>query len=113
MSSEGEQIPRGEYELKVSGKYRVGKVSGSVGIAGDDLTGWRVEAFDDTGVRVLPLTFRTIEEADAFARGFMDGIDQGFLNCIEALAQVGAIDKSRIELLPQIVKEGPPDGNDD
>lgn len=117
MSSEGDEV-RGhaEYELKMNeleGHLRAAKVKGSVAIAGDDLTGWRVEAYDENGVRVLPRVWPVMEQADAFALGFLEGLDQGMINAVNVLAELGIIDKGRIEILPQQVKEGPPDGNDD
>jgi len=115
MSSEGDQTRgRARYELRLNelkGKLREAKVSGSVAIAGDDINGWRVEAFDDTGVRVLPRVWPEMEQADAFALGFLEGLDQGMMNAVEALAKLGLIDRDRIEILPQDVREGPPDAS--
>jgi hypothetical protein len=101
MSGEGE----GHWELKVgdlTGEKRVGKVTGTVGIR-EVPGGFSVEVFDDDGVRILPRVWDTFDEADAFALGFIEGLDQGMLNAITVLDKVHAIDKNKIEVLPQKV----------
>jgi hypothetical protein len=107
MSSEGDT--HGHYELKASGEKIEGKISGSVGIA-QTADGWIVEMFDDEGIRVIPRTWESFELADAFALGFIEGLDQGMLNAITVLDRVHAIDKRNIEIVPQKVIEH---GNDD
>jgi len=111
MSSEGDQ--HGNYELKASsleGPTVEGKITGSVGIQEMLGGGWRVESYDDEGVRILPRIWDTYAEADAFALGYIEGLDQGMLNAITVLDKVHAIDKSKIEIQPQRVIEH---GNDD
>lgn len=99
MSSEGS----GHWELKASDEAkREGKITGTVGIR-EVPGGYVVEVFDDEGVRILPRVWDTFGEADAFALGFIEGLDQGMLNAINVLDKVHAIDKSKIELLPQKV----------
>jgi len=107
MSSEGDT--HGNYELKASNPDIEGKITGSVGIV-QVPGGWRVEAYDEEGVRVMPRIWDTYDEADAFALGYIEGLDQGLLNAITVLDKVHAIDKSKIEIQPQRVIEH---GNDD
>jgi hypothetical protein len=110
MSSEGDQ--QGHYELKassLSGPTVEGKIAGTVGIQ-ETPDGWRVETFDDEGVRFLPRIWDTFAEADAFALGYIEGLDQGLMNAITVLDKVHAIDKSKIEILPQkVVRHGDDD----
>lgn len=112
MSEEG-GTPKASYELWMGNNdtKKISKISGSVGIRELSDGTWEVEAFDDEGVRLLPMKWESIELADAFARGFVEGLDQGLINAIRVLEKAGAINRGVVEIMPQQVREH--DGDDD